>query len=428
MANTIVAAILPAGWTSHVIKLYQGDTLLNTGGDSLTAGSNNTTRYTATVTENVTGDVYAEIENSSGTRRAAFMIFDMVDDTGTYVCEEHRQNTRKANVVQWLGTAAATPTVAGVPEVDITHLGGVAQSATDLKAFADNCYDPSLNRVKTDMIYTNAAVNDSSATTTSFVSTITILPDDAIKDLLISFTSGALIGQTKPIQSYNTTTDLITVSEAFTEAPGDGDTFDIIRIHVHPVTQIAQAVWDAAATALTTVGSIGKWILDKLDVVVSTRSSHTAANVRTEMDANSSKLASIETDTQDIQTRLPAALTGDGMMMSDTLYVNGTGQSNGDINLKIDSRASQTSVDDLPTNSELATAIADALTATVADSVPADGSRPSIASGVYLLTQMLTEFAISGTTLTVYKPDGTTALMTFTLSDATNPTALTRAT
>lgn len=32
-----------------------------------------------------------------------------------------------------------------------------------------------------------------------------------------------------------------------------------------------QAIWDAATSALTTVGSIGKWILDKLDVVLSTR-------------------------------------------------------------------------------------------------------------------------------------------------------------
>ena len=32
------------------------------------------------------------------------------------------------NVTTWLGTAAATPTVAGVPEVDVTHSGGVAGS------------------------------------------------------------------------------------------------------------------------------------------------------------------------------------------------------------------------------------------------------------------------------------------------------------
>lgn len=37
-----------------------------------------------------------------------------------------------------------------------------------------------------------------------------------------------------------------------------------------------QSIWDAATSALTTVGSIGKWILDKLDVVLSTRASATA--------------------------------------------------------------------------------------------------------------------------------------------------------
>jgi hypothetical protein len=35
-------------------------------------------------------------------------------------------HTRNVNVTQWLGTAAATPTVAGVPEVDVTHWLGTA--------------------------------------------------------------------------------------------------------------------------------------------------------------------------------------------------------------------------------------------------------------------------------------------------------------
>lgn len=53
-----------------------------------------------------------------------------------------------ANAVQWLGTACAIPTVAGVPEVDLTHIGGGAQSATDLKDFADDGYDPATNKVQ----------------------------------------------------------------------------------------------------------------------------------------------------------------------------------------------------------------------------------------------------------------------------------------
>lgn len=67
------------------------------------------------------------------------------------------------------------------------------------------------------------------------------------------------------------------------------------------------------------------------------------------------------------------------------------------------------------------------LTAAIADSVPADGTRPSIAQALYMLVQFLCERSITGTTMTVNKPDGTTALMTFTLNDAANPTSLTRA-
>jgi len=39
-------------------------------------------------------------------------------------------NTVSSDVVSWLGTAAATPTTAGVPEVDITYVNGAAVSAS----------------------------------------------------------------------------------------------------------------------------------------------------------------------------------------------------------------------------------------------------------------------------------------------------------
>lgn len=54
----------------------------------------------------------------------------------------------EVDVTQWLGTAAATPTVAGVPEVDITHMAGGTQTVTDLKDFADAGYDPSTDKVQ----------------------------------------------------------------------------------------------------------------------------------------------------------------------------------------------------------------------------------------------------------------------------------------
>ena len=79
-------------------------------------------------------------------------------------------------------------------------------------------------------------------------------------------------------------------------------------------------------------------------------------------------------------------------------------------------------------DAEVQSEVDDAIGAALADSVPADGSIPSLKQAVYMIVQFLGEKSISGTTLTVRKVDGTTALMTFTLDSATVPTSITRAT
>lgn len=99
-----------------------------------------------------------------------------------------------------------------------------------------------------------------------------------------------------------------------------------------------------------------------------------------------------------------------------------TGNVGGNVTGSVGSLATQAKAD---VNAE----VVDALTVdVVADSVPADGSRPTIAQALYIITQFLTERAVSGTTVTVKKPDGTTSLMTLTLDDDTAPTSITRAT
>lgn len=79
-------------------------------------------------------------------------------------------------------------------------------------------------------------------------------------------------------------------------------------------------------------------------------------------------------------------------------------------------------------DAEVQSEVADALEAALADSIPADGSLPSVKQALYMIVQRLTEVGISGTTLTVNKVDGSTPLFTITLGDATNPTTMTRAT
>lgn len=115
----------------------------------------------------------------------------------------------------------------------------------------------------------------------------------------------------------------------------------------------------------------------------------------------------VETDTADIQSRLPAALVG-GRIDSDVGNISAGGLA--DVQVAVEA------------------GVAVVLTATLADSIPADGTRPSIAQALYMITQFLMERSVSGTTVTVKKADGSTTLLTLTLNSATAPTSITRAT
>ncbi|KKK73536.1 hypothetical protein LCGC14_2892830, partial [marine sediment metagenome] len=68
------------------------------------------------------------------------------------------------------------------------------------------------------------------------------------------------------------------------------------------------------------------------------------------------------------------------------------------------------------------------LTTQMAESYAADGAAPTLAQALMMIQQMLGDFAISGTTLTVRKVDGAATAATFTLDSASAPTSLTRAT
>lgn len=73
------------------------------------------------------------------------------------------------------------------------------------------------------------------------------------------------------------------------------------------------------------------------------------------------------------------------------------------------------------------TAVDTAFTTQMADSVPTDGTIATREQALYLLLQFLTERAVTATTMTIRKVDGSTTLATFTLDDADNPTSITRA-
>ncbi len=101
-----------------------------------------------------------------------------------------------------------------------------------------------------------------------------------------------------------------------------------------------QAIWDALTAALTTVGSIGKLLVDNVNATISSRATQTSVDtiddfldteVAAILAAVDTEVAAILADTNDIQTRLPAALTLDGNIKADTLRVGGTLQTAGDL-------------------------------------------------------------------------------------------------
>ena len=176
--------------------------------------------------------------------------------------------------------------------------------------------------------------------------------------------------------------------------------------------------------------------------------------------------ASVSADVAAMKVDTAAILVDTNELQTD--WANG-----GRLDLILDARASQTSVDDLPTSAELATALGTADDATLAqialvkadtaailldtgtdgvvvadktgfrlsstgvndilrtaltEGYAADGATFTLEQGVYMLWALLAERGLSGTTLTAKKLDGATTAMTFTLDDGTTPTSQTRAT
>jgi hypothetical protein len=122
----------------------------------------------------------------------------------------------------------------------------------------------------------------------------------------------------------------------------------------------------------------------------------TAEAIRSEIDSNSTQLAAIVADTNQLQTD----------------WVDG-----GRLDLILDARSSQTSIDSL---------ITDLLTTQMTESYAADGVAPTLTQALLLIQQRLYDFAISGTALTVKKLDGSTTAATITLDSATAPTSSSR--
>lgn len=215
-----------------------------------------------------------------------------------------------ANVTQWLGTACATPTIAGVPEVDLTHVGGDAQSGTDLKDFADAGYDPATNKVQ----------------------------GVVLVDTLTTYTGNT-------VQTGDSFARIGAAGAGLTAIDLPDQTMNIIGNITGNLSGSVGSVTGAVGSVTGAVGSVTGLTASNLDATISSRAT-------------------------------PAQI----------------------------------------------------LTTALTEAYAADGDAGTLSQILFQLQAFLQERSVSGTTLTVKKLDGTTTAMTFTLSDATSPVSITRAT
>ena len=145
-------------------------------------------------------------------------------------------------------------------------------------------------------------------------------------------------------------------------------------------------------------------------------------SIITEVDANETKIDTVDTNVDTLITRLTAARAG---------YLDELAAAN--IPSDLDAVLADTNelqTDDVPGLVAALNdiAVTDVTQRQIPDSVPADGTRPTIEQALYMIVQYLYERAVSDTTVTVKKVDGSTSLLTLTLDDASDPTSITRAT
>ena len=116
------------------------------------------------------------------------------------------------------------------------------------------------------LIVTQSTINDSSATATSFITSLTNSVDDFYKNSVLTFTSGNLDGQVRRISVYNGSTKLVTLDPALTSIPASGDAFTITKQNARVEEQ--------------------------------------ATNIKTKVDDTNTKVTDIQTKTTDIQSKV----------------------------------------------------------------------------------------------------------------------------
>lgn len=212
---------------------------------------------------------------------------------------------------------------------------------------------------------------------------------------LLVFTSGGISGEARPIKTFNNTNGHIILQESLTTSPSASDEFIILPYHVHPIDEIQ--------SGLSTLSS---------------------GEVQDIVDAAKYEVLSSGLTQPDITSSLQNYGVSTFNSELDRVSISGNIDTLDDLSLNISNSLGSGVV----VSGVTSDAVSDIFEGySLTESYAATGTEGTPAQLLYAIQQVFSEFGISGTTVTVKKLDGSTA-MTFTLDDDTTPTSRTRAT
>jgi hypothetical protein len=187
--------------------------------------------------------------------------------------------------------------------------------------------------------------------------------------------------------------------------------------------EIADAVWDEVISGHQTTGTTGRSLTLAGAIIDETTSTGTPTTTTLQLTAGST--------TDDFYNDLEIVPTSGTLAGQSRIITDYTGATR---TVTIDepwtsAPASGISVLIRAQHSHSRTQLADTvLTRQMTESYATDGTAPTLAQAICLIQQTIGDFAISGTTLTVKKLDGSTTAATYTLDSSTAPTSRTRST
>lgn len=323
---------------------------------------------------------------------------------------DHISGITGAAVTVKLSKAGATGASAGgtVTEVDSTNNPGlykIALTTTDTNTLGDLAFhctatsaDPTdfIDQISTQILGDTLTAN---ATQINSVATSSVT------------TVGANIGHSQPL-NFTGTAGSALVKADMTDIAGAAVSTTTAQIGVNVVNINAQTA--SAAAGVTFPSSIAS------------PTNITAGTITTVTNLTNAPTAGDFTST--MKTSIGTAVAASGVASVTGAVGSVTGNVGGNVTGSVGSVAGNVGGNVIGSVASVTAAVTVSGTSALTEAYAADGSGFTLAQALYGIHQFLGEHSTSGTVWTVKKRDGSTTANTYTLNDATNPTAITQAT